>query len=236
MKLSVVIPVYNELKTLPEVFKRLAALPLEKEVIAVDDGSTDGSRRWLEEALESGRFPFELKLLKHEKNRGKGRALITGFSAASGEAVIVQDADLEYDCKYIPEVVRPICEGRADAVYGSRLICGGSQLYSRLYLAGNMFLTFLINLLFSSRMSDSYTCYKAFSAPCLRSLDLSSDGFEIEAEISCKLAFSRARFEEVPIVSLSRSREEGKKINCRDALRGIAKILLLRLTLGGKNA
>lgn len=236
MKISIVVPCYNELNTLPELFSRLAALTLDKEVIAVDDGSTDGSRRWLEEALESGRFPFEFKLLRHEANRGKGRALITGFSAVSGDVVIVQDADLEYDCRYIPEVVRPICEGRADAVYGSRLISGGSQLYSRLYLFGNMFLTFLINRLFGSRMTDSYTCYKAFSARCLRSLALSSDGFEIEAEISCKLAFNRARLEEVPIVSLSRSRKEGKKINYRDAFRGVLKILLLRATLGGNNA
>ena len=231
MKISIVVPCYNEIKTLPEVFKRLAALPIEKEVIVVDDGSKDGSREWLGSALEQKLFPFELKVIEHERNKGKGGALITGFAAASGGVVIVQDADLEYDCKYIPEIVRPIVEGRADAVYGSRMITGESEPYNVFYLWGNQFLTFLINLLFGSCMTDSYTCYKAFSAPFLKTLDLSSNGFEIEAEISCKLAFKKARFEEVSIMYASRSRLEGKKINYRDAVKGVLKIFRLRLTL-----
>ena len=231
MKVSIVVPCYNEIKTLPEVFKRLAALPIEKEVIAVDDGSVDGSREWLDSALEKKLFPLDLKVIKHGRNKGKGGALITGFSAASGGIITVQDADLEYDCRYIPEIVRPIAEGRADAVYGSRLLSGQSEIYNILYLWGNRFLTFLVNLLFGSRITDSYTCYKAISAPFLRTLNLSSDGFEIEAEISCKIAFKKARFEEVPVIYIPRSREEGKKINCKDAVKGVFKILWLRFTL-----
>ncbi|HAH33138.1 MAG TPA: glycosyl transferase [Elusimicrobia bacterium] len=231
MKVSIVIPCYNEIKTLPEVFKRLAALPVEKEIIVVDDGSIDGSRDWLASALENRLFPFELKVIEHERNKGKGGALITGFALASGDIVVVQDADLEYDCKYIPEIVRPIAEGRADAVYGSRLINGEARPYNIFYLWGNQFLTFLINLLFGSRMTDSYTCYKALNAALLKTLDLSSSGFEIEAEISCKLAFKKARFMEVPIIYASRSRSEGKKINYKDAVKGVLKIVWLRLTL-----
>ncbi|MCX5786806.1 MAG: glycosyltransferase family 2 protein [Elusimicrobia bacterium] len=236
MKVSIVVPCYNEIKTLPEVFKRLAALPIEKEVIAVDDGSKDGSREWLNLALEKKLFPFELKVIEHERNKGKGGALITGFAAASGGVVIVQDADLEYDCKYIPEIVRPVAEGRADAVYGSRLTTGESKPYNVFYLWGNQFLTCLINLLFGARMTDSYTCYKAFSAPFLKTLDLSSNGFEIEAELSCKLAFRKARFEEVPIIYASRSRLEGKKINYKDAVKGVLKIFWLRLTLRSQSS
>ena len=230
MKISIVVPCYNEIKNLPVIFKRIAALPFEKEVIAVDDGSQDGSRAWLDLAVENKLFPFDLKVIKHESNKGKGGALITGFNAASGEVVIVQDADLEYDPGCIPAITEPIIAGRAEAVYGSRIL-SRSRIYSVLYLWGNKFLTFLVNLLFGARMTDSYTCYKAFSAPFLKTLDLSSNGFEIEAEISCKLAFKKARFEEVPIAYTPRSRKEGKKINYQDAVKGVLKILWLRLTL-----
>jgi glycosyltransferase involved in cell wall biosynthesis len=231
MKTTIVIPSYNEMRTLPAVLKALAGLPLEKEVIVVDDGSRDGTREWLDQAIAAKEFPFDLKIIKHEKNKGKGGALITGFDAASGGIVIVQDADLEYDPKYIPDVVRPIQEGRADVVFGSRMLSGRSETYSRLYLAGNKFLSFLVSALFGVKMTDSYTCYKAFRTPLLRRLRPVSNGFEIEAELSCKTAFLGLRFEEVPIVYTSRSRQEGKKINYRDAVKGVLKILLLRLTL-----
>ena len=235
MKTSIVVPSYNELKTLPRVLKRLAVLALEKEVVIVDDGSTDGTSAWLDKAIAAGEFPFEVKFIKHERNTGKGGALITGFNAASGGIVIVQDADLEYDPDCIPEIAHSIAAGRADAVYGSRLLSAQSGIYSIFYLWGNRFLTFLVNLLFGSRMTDSYTGYKAFSAPFLKTLNLSSSGFEIEAEISCKIAFKKARFEEVPAVYIPRSREEGKKINCKDAVKGVLKILRLRLTLNGRD-
>lgn len=231
MKVSIVIPSYNELRTLPAVLERLGAVPLDKEVLVVDDGSSDGSREWVERAIAGKSFPFELRLIKHPENRGKGGALITGFNAAAGGAIIVQDADLEYDPVQIPELIRPITEGRADAVFGSRMLSGKAATYSRLYLAGNKFLSALVSLLFGVRMTDSYTCYKAFRATELRRLALSSRGFEIEAELSCKTAFLGLRFVEVPIAYSPRSRKEGKKINFRDAVKGVLKILGLRLSL-----
>jgi glycosyltransferase involved in cell wall biosynthesis len=228
MKVSIIIPSFNEITTLPEVLKRISSLSIDKEVVVVDDGSTDGTREWLDAAAADKRFPFELKVLKHPVNKGKGGALITGFAAAEGSVVIIQDADLEYDPKYITEIVRHIEEADFDVVYGSRLLSGRSQTYNIFYLWGNQFLTSLVNLLFGAEMTDSYTCYKAFKTRVVRSLELVSRGFEIEAEISCKVAFRRYKFIEVPIVYASRSRLEGKKINYRDAIKGVLKIFELR--------
>ncbi|HNW44954.1 MAG TPA: glycosyltransferase family 2 protein [Elusimicrobiales bacterium] len=236
MKTSIIVPSYNEMRTLPSVLKALAAVPLEKEVVVVDDGSADGTREWLDGALAAGEFPF-VKFIKHPRNTGKGGALITGFKAAAGDIIIVQDADLEYDPAYIPAIVKPIEDGLADAVYGSRLLISGeAKPFNIVYLWGNQFLTFLINLLFGAAMTDSYTCYKAFRAPLLKAMDLVSSGFEIEAEISCKTAARGLRFKEVPIVYASRSRADGKKINYKDAVKGVLKILWLRLTLSGGSA
>ena len=231
MKTSIVIPSYNEMRTLPAVLKALAGVALEKEVIVVDDGSRDGTREMVEGAIAGKEFPYELKLIKHEVNTGKGGALRTGFNAASGDIIIVQDADLESDPACIPSVVGPIEAGRADVVYGSRFLAGKAETYNVLYLWGNQFLTFLVNLFFGAKMTDSYTCYKAFRAASLKSMGLVSTGFEIEAEVSCKTAFRGLRFEETPIVYASRSRADGKKINYKDAIKGVLKILQLRFTL-----
>jgi len=231
MKTTIVIPSYNEMKTLPAVLKAVSAIPLDKEVIVVDDGSRDGTREWLEKAIADKEFPCDIKLVKHAANKGKGGALITGFTAAAGDIVIVQDADLEYDPAQIPGIVRPIEEDRADAVFGSRMLTARTYTYSRIYLAGNKLLTFLVHLLFGLKVTDSYTCYKAFRTPVLRRMKLVSTGFEIEAELSCKTAFLGLRFLELPIKYTSRSRQEGKKINYKDAVKGVLKILKLRLAL-----
>lgn len=231
MRTTIVIPSYNEMRTLPAVLKVLAGVALDKEVIVVDDGSKDGTREWLDKAIAGKEFPYDLKVIKHEKNKGKGGALITGFNAASGDITIVQDADLEYDPTQIPGLVRPIEEGRADVVFGSRMLSGKAETYSQLYLAGNKFLSFLVRALFAVKMTDSYTCYKAFRSPLLKKMGLVSNGFEIEAELSCKTAFLGLRFEELPIIYTSRSRQEGKKINYKDAVKGVLKILWLRCSL-----
>jgi glycosyltransferase involved in cell wall biosynthesis len=228
MRTSIIIPSYNEIGTLPEILRRVSALTIDKEVVVVDDGSTDGTGDWLDRAAAERIFPMELKVIKCAANTGKGGALRTGFNAATGDVIIIQDADLEYDPAYIPEIVRSITEGGFDVVYGSRLLSGRSQTYSVFYLWGNKFLTLLINSLFGARLTDSYTCYKAFRAPLLRSMGLTSGGFEIEAEISCRMAFRKYKFSEVSVVSASRSRLEGKKINYKDAVKGALKILELR--------
>lgn len=231
MKTTIIIPSYNEMKTLPAVLRALSGVALEKEVIVVDDGSRDGTREWVDNAVSSKEFPFDLKIIKHEKNTGKGGALLTGFNAASGDIVIVQDADLEYDPNCIPSLVKPIEEGRADAVFGSRFLQGKAETYNIFYLWGNLFLTSLVNIFFGARMTDSYTCYKAFRAPLVKKMRLVSTGFEMEAELSCKTAFLGLRFEELSVTYASRSRHEGKKINYKDAIKGVLKILKLRFTL-----
>jgi len=230
MKLSVIIPSYNERKTLPEVLKAVSALPVDKEIIIVDDGSSDGTREWFESEKAAGRWP-EARMIKHEKNQGKGGALITGFTEAQGHFVVVQDADLEYDPSQIPELLRPLDEGQTDAVFGSRMLAEKIETYSPLYLRGNRTMTAWINFLFGSRYTDSYTCYKLFRTSDARRMNLKSHGFEIEAEMACKAAFMGIRVMELPVIYRPRSREEGKKINFRDAIKGALKALVLKLTL-----
>jgi glycosyltransferase involved in cell wall biosynthesis len=230
MKVSIIIPSYNEIETLPEILKRIAKLGLDSEIIIVDDGSIDGTLEWLDKVKKSGEFPFILKTFNHEQNKGKGAAIRTGIEHATGDIVLIQDADTEYDPKYIPEVIKPIAESGFDVVYGSRLLSDKSQTYNIFYLWGNQFLTFLINFFFNVHMTDSYTGYKAFKTNVAKKLNLCSDGFEIEAEISCKVALEKFQFIEIPIVYSSRTRKQGKKINFTDAIKGIFKILKIFVT------
>ncbi|MFH1618776.1 MAG: glycosyltransferase family 2 protein [bacterium] len=225
MKTSVLIPAYNEAKTFPAVLEKLSALTLDMEVVAVDDGSSDGTLEWLRAAAGSGKYPFPVKVLAHDRNMGKGSALRTAMQAAEGEALVIQDADLEYDPSHIPALVEPIFSSGFEVVYGSRRLSGKSETYSRLYLLGNEFLTLLTNLLCGSRMTDSYTGYKAFKKDVAAGLGLKSRGFEVEAEISVKVAMRGFRFAEIPVVYRSRSREEGKKICWKDAFRGVLTII-----------
>jgi glycosyltransferase involved in cell wall biosynthesis len=223
MQLSVVIPVYNEEATIAALIARVRAVPIEKEVIVVDDCSSDGTRRRLEEMARGG----ELRALFHSRNQGKGAALRTGFCEARGEIVIVQDADLEYDPAEYPKLMQPILDGRADVVYGSRFAGGESHrvLYYWHYL-GNRFLTELSNMFTNLNLTDMETGYKAFRRDTLREIEIEESRFGFEPEITAKIARLKCRVYEVGISYSGRTYADGKKANWKDgvsALRCIVK-------------
>ncbi len=233
--LSVVVPIYNEAETWRTVLDRVAAVELpgiSKQIILVDDGSTDGSRAALSEfagrsadAIAADLPPGNrVDAVFHIRNRGKGAALRTGFAAARGELVIVQDADLEYDPAEYPRLLELLVEGRADVVYGSRFASGGRKGYRKNYLA-NRFLTALSNLTTGLRLTDMETCYKVFRREVLDRLDLEQDRFGIEPEITAKVAQLGVRVFEVPIRYNPRRHEAGKKIGWRDGLQAIRCIV-----------
>lgn len=210
--LSVIIPVYNEPKTVLEIVERVRRLAISKQIIVVNDGSTDETPASLR-SLE--RFK-EVRVVHHPTNAGKGAALQTGFRLATGKFVIVQDADLEYDPSDILKVIEPLQSGTADVVYGSRYLENHHQDPSRLHRFGNWVLTTLSNLLTGYRLTDMETCYKAFRRDLLVQIDIEQKRFGFEPEITAKLARRRVRIEEVAISYESRGWEEGKKIGIRD--------------------
>ncbi|HUU22198.1 MAG TPA: glycosyltransferase family 2 protein [Phycisphaerae bacterium] len=234
--LSVVIPVYNERDTWRELLARVEAVEmprLGRQLILVDDGSTDGTRDQLAEFARAGGGgeslpgPGEVRceVAFHERNRGKGAALRTGFAAAAGQVVVVQDADLEYDPNDHPGLIEPILRGQADIVYGSRFRDrAGRKGYWRNYLA-NAFLTRLSNLTTGLKLTDMETCYKMFRLDVLRQVSLEQDRFGFEPEITAKIARLDVRIGELPIRYDSRTHEEGKKIGWRDGLKAIWCIL-----------
>lgn len=228
MTVSVVIPAYNEAPTIERLLARVASVPVDKEVIVVDDASTDGTRGLLEELEERGLID---RLLLHERNRGKGAALRTGFARATGDVVIVQDADLEYDPGAIPTLLGPIADGRADAVYGSRFMGGPRRVLFFWHTVGNRFLTLLSNAFTNLNLTDMETCQKMIRTELLQSLPLTVDRFGIEPEITARLAQAGARIYELPISYDGRSYAEGKKIGWKD---GVAAIwFILRCNLAG---
>ncbi len=216
MKVSVIIPVYNERGTIAELLQRVLAVPVEKEVLVVDDFSQDGTR----DLLPSLAVP-PVRLLLHDRNRGKGAAVRTALAHVTGEIVILQDADLEYDPAEYPRLIEPIALGTADVVYGSRFLGRGPRASSRGHYLVNHLLTRLSNLFTGLRLSDMETCYKAFRADLLLSLPLESNGFDIEPELTARAARRKARFIEVPISYQGRSAREGKKIGWRDGVRAL---------------
>ncbi len=218
MKLSVIIPVYNERATLPALLDRVRLAPYEKEVLIVDDGSTDGT--W--EVLQALQAP-DVVLLKHPRNQGKGTALRTGLAHASGDIVIFQDADLEYDPQDYPLLVQPILQGNASVVYGYRTWQRTGPLYPPRYYA-NRLLTLLTNLLYGARLKDMEVCYKAFQAQVIKGLDLRAQRFDIEPEVTAKLLKAGYAIRQVPIRYHPRGVKEGKKIGWRD---GFAAVLTL---------
>lgn len=221
---TVVIPVYNEKQTIGEVLRRVHASHLTTEVVVVDDASTDSTG---EELIRlQGQYPF--KLLSHERNRGKGAALRTGFTAATGDIIIIQDADLEYDPQDYPGLVQPILDGRADVVYGSRFLGGPHRVLFYWHFVGNRFLTTLSNMLTNLNLSDMEVGYKVFRREILDKFTLKSDRFNFEPEFTAKVARHRFRIYELPISYSGRTYEEGKKIGWKDAVAAVIAIIRYR--------
>lgn len=221
-KLSVVIPVYNEKKSLLEIIQRVQSVPIEKEIILVDDFSTDGTRDLLRD-LERQEF----KVLYHETNQGKGAALRTGFQHAIGEFVIVQDADLEYDPNDYPKLLQPILNGEADVVYGSRFSGHPSNMTS-LHTLGNLFLTGMTNLFYRTSITDMETCYKLFRRETIQGIRIECNRFNFEPEVTAKLLKRGLRIVEVPISYSGRSFSEGKKITWRDGFSAVWTLIKYR--------
>lgn len=212
-KLSIVIPAFNEERTIREILGRVAALPLAKEIIVVDDCSTDRTR----EILASLGSIEGLRIVHKPRNEGKGAALRTGFQHATGDVVIVQDADLEYDPRDIPNVIKPIVDGHAEVVYGSRFRGEDQQDPSFLHRLGNRVLTMASNLFTRQKLTDMETCYKAFRRDVIAGIEIKQDRFGFEPEITAKLARRGRRIHEVPIRYDARGYHEGKKIGIKDA-------------------
>ncbi|NLT42020.1 MAG: glycosyltransferase family 2 protein [Anaerolineae bacterium] len=215
MKLSVLVPVFNERRTIKKVIDRVLAVDLgdlEREVILVDDGSTDGSR----EVLASLEDPPQVRVYYHDLNQGKGAAVRTAMFRATGDIMLVQDADLEYDPRDYHIVLQPILEGRADVVYGSRFMGAPRKAMLFWHMVGNHFLTLLTNVLYDSIISDMETCYKAFRADVIHDVVLRAKKFELEPELTAKILKRGYRIYEVPISYDGREYTEGKKITWRD--------------------
>jgi len=224
--LSVVMPVYNEKDTVSKIIGKVLALDIVKELVVVDDCSNDGTR----ELLKNSAFDKRVRIFYHEKNMGKGAALRTGFGQITGDVVVVQDADLEYDPNEFMEMIKPIQEGVADVVYGSRLSGGRPQrVYMFWHRLGNDFLTFLTNLLYNTTLTDMETCYKMFRKKVLDGITIHSDDFSVEPELTAKmLKHKDIRFYEIPIAYYGRSYTEGKKITWRHGFGALWALLKYR--------
>jgi len=230
-KVSIVIPVYNERAFIEEVLLRVQAVPLDKELVVIDDGSTDGTRELLqnfakaqaehesEVVVQNGRGLFRLgniNFLFQDRNRGKGAALRAGFQAAQGDVILVQDADLEYNPQDYAKLLEPIFDGRADVVFGSRFLGGPQRVHYFWHYVGNKFLTLLSDMFTNLKLTDMETCYKVFRREVLQGIQLKSDRFGFEPESTAKIAKGNWRIYEVPISYAGRTYAEGKKITWKD--------------------
>lgn len=227
MKISVLIPVYNERHTVEILVKRVEAAPYEKELILVDDASTDGTREILERLARDHRD--QVRLFLHAQNRGKGAAIRTAIEHVTGDVAIIQDADLEYDPKDYPTLLEPILEGHADVVFGNRFHGGSHRVLYFWHYVGNRFLTNLCNMMTNLNLSDMEVGYKVFRTDVLQRLRLKSDRFGIEPELTVKVAKLGCRIYEVPIAYHGRTYAEGKKISWRDGFAALYYIVRFRL-------
>lgn len=225
-RISILIPVYNEERTILELIRRVRAveLPFQREIVVVDDGSTDGTREALAQEAEGAR---DLKVIYHAVNRGKGAAVRTALAAATGDVLIIQDADLEYDPRDYPTLLRPIVEGRSQVVYGSRFLGEHKAMYFW-HAVGNRFLTLATNLLYDTTLTDMETGYKVFTAEVARHLRLRSDRWGFDPEITAQILKRGYRIYEVPIAYNGREYWEGKKITWRDGITVLVTLLRCR--------
>jgi glycosyltransferase involved in cell wall biosynthesis len=224
MHLSVIIPCYNEKATIATIVKRVHAVAPEAEILIVDDGSRDGTR---EVSPELERQP-NVRVMLHEKNMGKGAAIHTGIAAATGEILLVQDADLEYDPRDYPALLRPIEEGQADVVYGSRFLGGPRKTMMFWHMIANMLLTLMTNVMYNTILSDMETGYKVFKAEVIKNVPLRARRFDFEPEVTAKMLKRRHHIYEVPISFNPREYAEGKKIGLRDAFAAVWTLLKYR--------
>ena len=226
MRLSVIIPVYNEANTIRELLSRVEAVDIEKEIILVDDFSTDGTREYLK-SVESR---LGLKVVFHPRNMGKGRAIRTAIPHVTGDVVVIQDADLEYDPQDYHKLVAPIAEGRASVVYGSRYSNPENDLPLTKFKVAVLLLTAMANVLFGARITDEATCYKAFKSEVLKGIPLKCERFEFCPEVTAKVRKRGHRIEEVPISFKYRTAKEGKKIGWRDGFEAVLTLIKYRFT------
>lgn len=224
MNLSVIIPVYNEVKNIEEIIKRVQTTKLAKEILVVDDGSQDGTR----EILQGLDGKKKVHVILHKKNQGKGAAVVTGMKAAKGDVLLIQDADLEYDPRDYPMLLQPIQEGLADVVYGSRFLGGPHRVAMFWHQVANQLLTFLTNILYDSILTDMETGYKVFHRKVIEGMNIKARRFNFEPEFTAKILKRKYRIFEVPISFNPRDYAEGKKIKFKDAFEAVWTLLKYR--------
>jgi glycosyltransferase involved in cell wall biosynthesis len=224
MKVSVIIPVYNEAHTIEEILRRVEAEEIANEILVVDDGSSDGTR----DILQSLDTKEHIKVILHDKNQGKGAAVRTGIHNAMGDVLLIQDADLEYDPRDYPALLQPIEEGIADVVYGSRFLGGPRRTAMYWHMVANKLLTFMTNLLYNTILSDMETGYKVFKREITDGMKIRANKFDFEPEFTAKILKRKARVYEVPISFNPRDYEEGKKIGITDAFQAVWSLIKYR--------